>query len=1449
MAEEAAPAPNRDRVMREEAVSGPLSRFGRRQGSRALRAAAVLVAAVVLLELAGLAAWRYFSELRLGHIDLTNQGPPLTIQVLSESDDEPLGQPIDLVKHTTLSLPDGDYRLRVTGTGRLGRTFRVDVNRGETITQEISLEEGRLLGRELAISRWSHTGEKPREEPMPFAMVTRALELTPGKFDIVEFTGKNLIRRDGSTGEAVWDVTSPRFAYDPGRDPARWVQGIDPTRWAIQFVEPAIDLDGDGTRDVLATVDNTYAFLALSGKDGSMLWNFVAEHDGPGGPQPEGPRLPGPIRQPNRQGGLIGPVAIGDVDGDGTPDLIASMSFSEFPSEVERRIGKPPTNMTPTFTRRVIQAISGRSGRSIWMHPLDSTFRDLKFRYGDRPAVLVRGRRSSVVAILDDTNWIALDPATGRPRSGPFDLGFAPVRPLQHADLDGDGEPEIVALGAGPTAAQQSLAIFSTGDGRQRWTATVNAKYESPYGGVPPREWPWLVDLDRDGRTEVIIPEAGPMPPASAFRGVQMLDGGSGRPRWVRPMQPDTKAEDDVLHLLEAPDLDGDGTRELIAMCRFAGRNAPAPGSGRQPRSEPERLLVDALSGRDGHPLWSWHSDLPENKFTYLWAPRWWARGRDGWPLLAVPVGSRYPDGADWTIASSNFHPPVVYVLEATTGRPSDEATGISQAAVADLDGDGLDDLWGEADGQLRAFRGEPPEAWRALGLFAPALRANSPWGWNVDRLAADLDGDGVADTLVTHLSTPGDAANDPTGSRTAVARSGRDGRVLWKTVLDPPWIWFLPEHGRSYSLGAFPAPAGDLEGDGTPDVLVQKQTHDEAEYGRRPATLPLQALRGRDGQKLWSAGPLPLGFEAHGYSQVTWVEPRVIEPGSPPDLVVLHRSPFLASSPPSAPPSPWAPTQQRLARVSGRTGRIVWDIPLEEKPSNPRPGGGAISPRFADLDGDGALDAAVVVPRELQPGQSEFDLDVVSLRDGAIRWSHMIPYDGFVNEPPSCEIGRGAEGVPATVFVTRLPATPDSTELIVDGLDGRDGNVLWTWRTGVGKGDGKYYGGLDPIGLDGKGKDSVCVTYSNLRRECGLVLLDARGRERGRRAIPPELVSTQQFLPISDLMMDLDGDGRDEIVVWYDNRVHAWSRDFKELWSLPAPRGWPITRYLPSAAGRPCTLVLSETRAVDGMSGRARWIHKRDETAPAGLTLLDPGDGARRPLLITSRSSPTTCRYALPATPGGDYAPPGGDRVPPGLASQDPRWTRPLPWTEPLVRTIGLKRGLAMVALALVNVAVPLGVLWLAGRRRPWTLRVLMALPVAAAAPLAVFQAIEPLLPVEIAARPVSSKVAFVLATLAGVPIVTYGAAVLSGAARLRWKALAWVVGLSLAASAIIAAAWLWSDRRSMPAIEHYDRSNAYLAVLLGAYAVGILIPVWWVVRATYRILRRPWRRELATS
>ena len=1260
------------------------------------------VLATLLVLLSSLAAWSYYSHWRLGHIVLTNHGIPLLAQLLPESGDEPMGEPFDVVASSTLSLPAGDYRLRVNGVGRLGRTYRLAVNQGETITYELSLDEGRLLAEYVDPGAWQSGGERLRENLMPFAPVTKSLELTPGKSDIIELTGRTFLRRETEKGTPVWDIANPKVPYSPGHDPGPWLRRFGAYAWGLHLVEPAFDSDGDGARDVIVVATGVVgAIIALSGRDGSMLWDYVADMDSPGGPLAKTPVLP-------RPGGLIGLPAVGDVDADGTPDLIATLVFHETKAEVQQRIKKPPSPTTPAFTRRVILAISGRSGRSLWTFPLDRAFTEIKVQCWDKPAALALGKRSAQVAILDGSRVVLLDPATGQPRSAPFDLGFEPVRPLQYADLTGDGEPELLALGPGSSPQQQSLTASSLDTRKSLWAVPIAAHYPQRHENIPLQDWPWLIDLDRDGQCEVIVPDSGPLPPKAAYRGLRVLAGTSGQTRWVRTVQPETKTEDGLAILAVAPDLDDDDVPDLITVSRFDGRDPPASRS--DPRTEPQHIFVDALSGRDGHPLWHWHVDLPENKYTAIRPPLWWGRGPDGWPLLAVPLGGPVP-GREFDQDNSYLDSPVVHVLEASTGRKLHQAMGLTRIGTADLDGDGLLDLWGSARGELRSMRGNPPEAWRAFGWFRPATKANFTLGPNSGSEPADLDGDGIADTVSLRLNITGPSLTGPTGSRTAIARSGLDGHVLWKTVLDPPWLWFLPEPGRSYTLAAFPLPLGDFDRDGTPDVLAQKFTNDQAATGRQPASLPLQLLSGRDGRHLWTAGPLPLGFEAHGFSDVSWFGPCVVEANVSPDLLVLHRSPFVKPAATAKPAaiSAWAPTRQRLARVSGRTGRVVWDIPLEEQPSTPSPGETSPGPpTLDDLDGDGTLDAAVVIRRYVQPGQAEFELKVISLHDAVIRWSRLIHYEGSEFGYPAVVIGKGASNQPATLFVEESPGTRTSNELLVHALRGRDGFERWTWRTGIGEGDRKVFGGIDGIALDQSTKDAVCVTYSNHRRESRIVILDLDGKEHASRSLPPEPKPTNYFPSVGGSMIDLDGDGRDELIVWYDNKLYAWGSDLKDRWSFPTD-DMSILRVFRPYPGRPSTLILPPSRAIDGLTGELRWIHK--PFPPANRQsgeLLDPGNSTRLPRLIFAQNNPsaTVCRNALPATSKGDYLPPSGAKPPPGLTRDDPRWTRGLPWTNlmtPQTARIGL---LAVLGLALLNIFVPLSLLWLAARRRPWSLR-----------------------------------------------------------------------------------------------------------------------------------------------
>ena len=187
-----------------------------------------------------------------------------------------------------------------------------------------------------------------------------------------------------------------------------------------------------------------------------MLWNYTAQADGRGGPDIHGPAWPQSIDQVPRPGRVLGSPSLRDVDGDGIVDLIAAFVLLD---DVPARVHPPEAKAQPTVVewdgskhsgRRLLVAVSGRSGKGLWAHLIDPQSTTLPFDPLDRGAMLADARNGSTVAFVDDARWIGLDIANGQPRGQPIDLGFVPVRPVQHADLDGDGEPEILRLGRGP---------------------------------------------------------------------------------------------------------------------------------------------------------------------------------------------------------------------------------------------------------------------------------------------------------------------------------------------------------------------------------------------------------------------------------------------------------------------------------------------------------------------------------------------------------------------------------------------------------------------------------------------------------------------------------------------------------------------------------------------------------------------------------------------------------------------------------------------------------------------------------------------------------------------------------------------------------------------------------------------------------------------------------------
>jgi hypothetical protein len=282
--------------------------------------------------------------------------------------------------------------------------------------------------------------------------------------------------------------------------------------------------------------------------------------------------------------------------------------------------------------------------------------------------------------------------------------------------------------------------------------------------------------------------------------------------------------------------------------------------------------------------------------------------------------------------------------------------------------------------------------------------------------------------------------------------------------------------------------------------------------------------------------------------------------------------------------------------------------------------------------------------------------------------------------------------------------------------------------------------------------------------------------------------------------------------------------------------KGNNYAQVVPGPPGQPGTVIVPPaTIGLDGADGHPRWAGQSPQNMWWNVfqtNLLDPGDSSRLPRVLTTGLGMTVCRSAVPTTPTGSYAPPRGTPVPPRRDRDDPRWTRPLPWTIAPARDVTFSALVAITGLAIFNVFLPLFILRLVALRRPWTMRLMMMLPVAAAVPLTAFAVVEPLIPTLPAPYPSSSKTLFFAGSLLGVPIVSLVAAVAWSLVRRRWRRLALVAGLTIVASLAIGFVWMRMDIRSMPAIEHYAWSGWYLVVLPGAYATGVLLLVASAIR-----------------
>jgi tRNA A-37 threonylcarbamoyl transferase component Bud32 len=1108
-----------------------------RKHSNSSAVAAVAAVLVLAVTLGAFFLSRRVERWLKGTLFLATDGPVLTAEVLTP-EGEPAGPRFTVPTEEPVAFPAGDYLLRLRGRGFLDETYQVRLERGFERAFDVGLAEQRL---------W---------EPLTLA---RCYEPVEGKdhanVAILEANGVTL--RDGNSGAVLWTKvlegsSEPKLAgfrwdWDTRGSPS----GRGEKDRRPRLIHPAPDLDGDGIPDLVWASQRQAALLALSGKDGKLLWCRQAPP----------PRLPANSRFAEERassGIVLGAPALFDVNGDGVPDLIVTCA------QQEQADGSVP---------RWIEALSGKSGESLWRYDLDAKWfvppagqrvpndcrwdNQIGISYSssggaffgpdmlyekdfvdDRgglsvpyPAVIIRLGKRSVVAVSAGTRLTLLDPKTGQATVPALDLGVWPIRTPQFADLDGDGNLKAVLLGEGaaekraepafkPDARETKPPAFSLPFGRQPskddrlaltavalpdgktlWNQTLRG-YWGWNWFQEPFDWPVLADLDGDGKAEIIVP-TGDFSGETTWSGVEVRDPATGNVRWRTKLTVSSRFGhlQQVNRMLVGPDVDGDGVRDLFVAV-LDGQDFPVD----QPYSsikvlnfdkdyQKPILRVDALSGRDGHTLW-WstealrHGSLANSPKPSVGALRWWHAGDDGWPQLVVPY---------------EYEPHEHYLYSAGTGRLLHRTAAMSDVRVADLDGDGVPDLISfvpdrgdvfDRGGQLLAVRGRSPEAWRRLGgLWRPI---------------ADLDGDGVVDFLgmpppefreYEEKPRRRDAAaraTDPADKMPTRIVSGRDGKILWQTKINdgrPLANWQDSRYERVVSAGV------DLDGDGIPDLLATGKVH--CYHSSTEEFSPLVALSGKTGKRLWAAD----------FKVESWIGPQLLECADldgdgKPEVLFISASTWDWPRGPNGSRSSndW---QYWLAILDGSNGRVKWRQPLADRNTSDRNGGPAWTPFsfvVTDLDGDGSPDLAV------EGGLPESDGEVRAFRgrDGAPLWTWKPARRNLDNGQfragrpvlTSATLrGRKAVVVLHTTTANDANGHPEQHAEIL-ALDAQNGRELWSWKHLVtyeynDHSNGAVKSRAEPtIVRLGNGRHGICVPTDNYDERGQLTLLDEDGKE-----------------------------------------------------------------------------------------------------------------------------------------------------------------------------------------------------------------------------------------------------------------------------------------------------------------------------------------------------------------
>ncbi len=487
-----------------------------------------------------------------------------------------------------------------------------------------------------------------------------------------------------SFSDAVWVIFQVSQGVFDGQNA---LELSDPTRMLGPWGIRAADVDGDGDADIVSSNNQTHNLSAFHQLSPGVFASVPAVVEGNG-----------PLVQENF-------VTSADFDGDGDLDLLTPEPAPD-PLYEEITIIEhtgPGEFDTPPLDLSVV-------GPGI---PISAAVTDLD---GDCDLDVVSGLTNGVIGL-----YFQQAPGVFEIPSLSLDVSdvVVDVRSLVAADMDGDGDPDLVV--AGPS--QSVLAIlFQDGSGAFHDDPLVLG----PGAGSDGYSDVVAADLDGDGDLDLAA--------ASATSGLIVLYFQTGVGAFITI--PVRLAGPDGITELSASDLDGDGDLDLVAALggtadRLSVSFQTAPGvfdaeslsvGNAMLSNEPQDVVVADLDG-DGD------QDLATSN-----------RNTNGRASLTVFFQTQ----------SGVFTNDASIEVGAVTDDFDSGVFGLQCLRTADLDADGDHDLIvGGANSEVHVFLQTAP------GRFATHAREYGNNGFAHDIVVADVDGDGDLDLTYAHQANP----------------------------------------------------------------------------------------------------------------------------------------------------------------------------------------------------------------------------------------------------------------------------------------------------------------------------------------------------------------------------------------------------------------------------------------------------------------------------------------------------------------------------------------------------------------------------------------------------------------------------------------------------------------------------------------------------------------------